>query len=113
MTLDELCPVDSPDIIKIDVEGAELKVLRGAQAMIMRSHPALMFECDQDKDKEAVHIYLVRCGYTFFEMETLLPVDSIPFNCLALHPMKHGTIIAAMAARASAGSTFGGHNGPH
>jgi Methyltransferase FkbM domain len=53
VTLDELCQVDSPDFIKIDVEGAELKVLRGGEAVLSRSHPALMFECDQDQ--EAVH----------------------------------------------------------
>jgi FkbM family methyltransferase len=99
VTLDELCPVDSPDFIKIDVEGAELKVLRGAQALISRFHPALMFECDQDQ--EAVCFFLHRHAYSFFDMESLLPVDAIPHNCLALHPVEHAAIIAAIAVRTS------------
>ncbi len=99
ITLDQLYPDGSPDFIKIDVEGAELKVLRGAQALIARSRPALMFECDHDQ--EAVRLFLHRHGYSFFDMETLLPVDAIPFNCLALHPAEHASIIAAIGLRAS------------
>jgi hypothetical protein len=97
ITLDELCPVDFPDFIKIDVEGAELTVLRGGEAMLSRAYPALMFECDQDK--EALYAFLHRHGYLFFDMESLAAVDAIPHNCLALHDIKHAIIIAAIGGR--------------
>jgi FkbM family methyltransferase len=104
ITLDELCPVDFPDFIKIDVEGAELKALQGGQAGLSRSHPALMFECDEDR--ETVRDFLRGHGYLFFDMESLALVDSIPHNCLALHSVQHAGIIAAIADR-KAGSLAG------
>ena len=33
-------------LIKIDVQGAEIRVLRGARATIVRCHPALFVEVD-------------------------------------------------------------------
>lgn len=43
-TLDAILPHEGIDIIKIDVEGAELGVLRGAGALVARSRPVFMFE---------------------------------------------------------------------
>ena len=43
-TLDELVSSDDVDVIKIDVEGAELRVLQGGDALISRTRPTLMFE---------------------------------------------------------------------
>jgi FkbM family methyltransferase len=43
--LDNLIPPDVPiDFIKLDVEGAELKVLKGAVQLLTRCRPAVMFE---------------------------------------------------------------------
>lgn len=42
--LDALVPSQGVDVVKIDVEGAELGVLRGAEAMIAASRPSLLFE---------------------------------------------------------------------
>jgi len=100
ITLDELCPLASPDFIKIDVEGAELKVLRGCERTLKLSRPPLMFECDQNQ--EAVHDLLRSHGYVFFDMETLEPADAIPHNCLALHSVRHAGIIAAVTGRCAA-----------
>jgi hypothetical protein len=42
--LDALISSADVDVIKIDVEGAELGVFRGGDALIKRSRPTLMFE---------------------------------------------------------------------
>jgi FkbM family methyltransferase len=42
--LDELLPQFRPDVIKIDVEGAELQVLRGAMQLIREHRPTIFFE---------------------------------------------------------------------
>jgi len=44
--LDDVIPSDLPiGLIKIDVEGAELGVLRGAQELLNRDRPLVIFEC--------------------------------------------------------------------
>lgn len=43
--LDDLLPDDVIDLIKIDIEGAELGAMRGATELIARSRPVVMFEC--------------------------------------------------------------------
>ncbi|MEV5610525.1 FkbM family methyltransferase [Streptomyces sp. NPDC052225] len=45
VTLDELALTDV-DLIKIDVDGAELQVLRGAHALLARDRPALFIELE-------------------------------------------------------------------
>lgn len=44
-TLDEILPELVVDVIKIDIEGAELGALRGGEGLIGRSLPVIMFEC--------------------------------------------------------------------
>ena len=43
-TLDDLFPGETVDVIKIDIEGAELGALRGGAGLIRRSRPTMMFE---------------------------------------------------------------------
>lgn len=44
--LDEVIPTDIKiDLIKIDVEGAEFMVLKGAKELLLKNKPAIIFEC--------------------------------------------------------------------
>jgi len=43
--LDDILPDQNVDLIKIDIEGAELGAMRGATKLIARSRPVIMFEC--------------------------------------------------------------------
>lgn len=43
--IDDVIADSAPDLVKIDVEGAELGVLRGAEKLFRRTRPAIMFEC--------------------------------------------------------------------
>ena len=78
MTLDaylEAHDVTHVDAIKIDVEGAELLVLRGATATLNRDHPLLIMEVEQrwtgrfGYDASTVFDVLGELGYTHERME--------------------------------------------
>ena len=85
MTLDaylESHRVERVDAIKIDVEGAELLVLRGAAATLSRDHPLLIMEVEQrwtgrfGHEAKAVFAVLAECGYTHERMEEWRVVPS-------------------------------------
>lgn len=58
------------DVVKIDVEGAELGVLRGATAMLERSRPVVMFESAPEEllgyDKASLWAFLDDLGYAIY-----------------------------------------------
>jgi hypothetical protein len=61
-----------PNLVKIDVEGAELEVLRGARRMLIEARPVVLVEIH---DRGAVHQAEVRqvlrgCGYAINDLET-------------------------------------------
>lgn len=77
--LDDLVPSDRPiGFIKMDVEGAELFVLRGAQALLQRCRPLILFECTQsglstfDLPPNAIYDFLTQQGYSVFLIKTWL-----------------------------------------
>jgi FkbM family methyltransferase len=64
--LDNIVPIDLPiGFIKLDVEGAELAVLRGGESLLNRSKPTILFECTQS-GLEA-HTLSLEVIYAFFE----------------------------------------------
>lgn len=52
------------DFLKVDVEGAELKVLRGARDILVRDHPILHLEIEEK--------WMKAFGYDAYEIETFL-----------------------------------------
>lgn len=67
MTLDDLCAqlVLEPDLIKIDVEGSSLAVLRGGRGILKRKRPLLVLERDRATDTEEAKALLMGLGYTW------------------------------------------------
>ena len=66
-----------PDIVKIDVEGAEIKVLRGMTRILENSSPKLFVEIhpftmvDYHSSAEQVIALLISHGYKVFEIENM------------------------------------------
>jgi FkbM family methyltransferase len=76
-----------PDVLKIDVEGAELDVFRGASQMFKAKRPSLIFEMD-DSHWAEISQMLYALGYTLYDSD-LPPAERQPltgpcFNILAL-----------------------------
>lgn len=61
-TLDGLSLSDKIDFIKIDVEGFELEVLKGAKETIAKDHPDIFIEIF-NKNYDKVHDLLTQMGY--------------------------------------------------
>ena len=75
-----------PDVIKIDVEGAEAHVLAGGPA-VLRAHPRIICEVAKE-NAAAVSDLLARSGYTLYDGEQpasqRLPASEAPPNTLAI-----------------------------
>lgn len=73
----EVATIDSfdlrPDLIKIDVQGAELDVLLGAKRTIINWAPVLFIEVPDDaEERQALLDYLFRIDYSVTELKTNL-----------------------------------------
>lgn len=51
-------------LIKIDVEGAELSVLKGATKLLQKNKPLLLIEAATENKREEINQYLSQFGYT-------------------------------------------------
>jgi FkbM family methyltransferase len=73
------------DIIKIDVEGAEMEVLKGAERIIKSSKPIVLFEFGMggadvyNTTPEMIYDYLTDCGLVLSTLEQFLKHKQ-PFN---------------------------------
>ena len=66
----------APDVLKIDVEGAELIAFRGARQLLQTKRPILIFELTRPNWNEESQL-LNKLGYTLFDSE-LLPANRKP-----------------------------------
>jgi hypothetical protein len=55
--------IEPPNIIKIDVEGAELDVLHGARAAVREYSPIIFIAIDNHDNKDYIYDFLKDMGY--------------------------------------------------
>lgn len=78
--LDSVIDAEAPvDLMKIDTEGAELPTLRGAEQILRRSQPALLFECGPHSKLEPFDYcrvdlfdFLIDAGYRIYSVADAL-----------------------------------------
>jgi FkbM family methyltransferase len=58
-----------PDFIKIDVEGAEANVLKGAQQLLTDVKPMMVLELHSSQTAEEVGEILSAMGYRIYDLE--------------------------------------------
>lgn len=56
-----------PEVLKIDAEGEELKILEGAKKVLEKHQPILLFECTNYPEKVAT--FLMDSGYEIFDIQ--------------------------------------------
>ncbi|MGA2569226.1 MAG: FkbM family methyltransferase [Terracidiphilus sp.] len=79
--------IPPPDVLKIDVEGAELCVFRGAAQLLKAKRPVVLFET-QGCNGEEISRVLLGLGYTLYDCDRT-PAERQPlvrpaFNTLAI-----------------------------
>jgi FkbM family methyltransferase len=77
----------APAFIKLDVEGAEDKVLEGARQTIERVKPSWLIEIHTPQCEAAVRETLKRAGYAFFQVsgEAITEGSVLPNHVIARH----------------------------
>ncbi len=83
-----------PSVIKLDIEGYELKALRGAKKILNDLYPSLLVEIDRDNlghfgdSPEELRDFLMELGYQFYRLDgSLFQVEEFAF-------IKHEDLIA-------------------
>lgn len=90
---DYFAPSDRLDVLKVDVEGAELDVFRGADRILRHDRPVLLFECEQRHLRTGSVFdcfrHLEARGYAgqFIQNRSLRPVSELD---LAIHQSQAG-----------------------
>ncbi len=62
----DIFPLGRLRLLKIDVEGMELEVLKGADTQIRQHQPLLYVECDRADKNDALVAHLRKLGYSLF-----------------------------------------------
>lgn len=77
----------TPNVVKIDVEGAESRVLKGAKRLLSEVRPVILIEVI-DRECEEVTEILLRNGYTLFDWDAKprTRIERAAVNTLALPP---------------------------
>jgi len=96
-TLDSLLPAGSPPVklLKIDVEGTELAMLKGAAQLLDRDEPTILFEhLSTTPGTDALHTLLTgRHGYRLYDMNGTVLTELAAFKA-ANADGKHQNFVA-------------------
>ncbi len=104
ITLDEYCEgksVTCVDLIKIDTEGSEFRILKGGYEIISSHLPIIICEILFDFNEEKIESIMTQLGYEsyIFKNDNLIKVDSIVRaiddgvrDCFFVHPSKSSLI---------------------
>jgi FkbM family methyltransferase len=84
-----------PLVVKIDVEGAELRVLRGGQRLFVEHRPILLLEIFGDRPR--TFALLKEFGYDYFDSDRRARVSNETVNALAVAPDLDSRIADALA----------------
>ena len=99
-TLDEVMGDRQVHFVKLDVEGGELPVLKGASATLQLFRPALLFECGPEPslapfgyDRADLHRFLaVETGYEVYSVADFVygrpPMSSAEFRKAGIYPFR-------------------------
>jgi FkbM family methyltransferase len=60
---------EKPDVIKIDVEGAEYQVIKGCEKIIKENRPWIYFEAHETRDLSLIYNFLDECKYYMYWCE--------------------------------------------
>ncbi|MCK9993100.1 MAG: hypothetical protein Dbin4_01620 [Alphaproteobacteria bacterium] len=90
--LDDIARGGRVVLMKVDVEGMELDVLRGAAEMLRADHPLLYIEAAEEAQRQAIEAYLAAFGYRITRRFNATP------TYLFLHPQTHAAVSAAVSA---------------
>ena len=84
-----------PTIIKIDVEGTEMRVLQGAAALIDKFHPILLIETFEHRGE--IFDFLRSRGYQIFDSDRRTVPTEATFNILSVVPAQFPEAVGALA----------------
>lgn len=74
-----------PSLVKIDVEGHEVEVLEGAQAIISLAKPLMIVESFPPNREKTMDFLSIR-GYEFLDADSSQSVNEKTNNLFAWHP---------------------------
>lgn len=87
VTLDEIAETMNlaPDVLKIDVEGAEMEVFRGGEKLLRRARPTIFLSTHSPALRTRCLEFLRGIGY---EIESMLPAETDSHEFVAKFPDK-------------------------
>ena len=83
-----------PDLLKIDTEGNELNVFKGAQTILDKYRPYIIFESNTPKDREEIWDLLTRHDYLVLGLPFKLGMDKNPYDRATFTSLKQFNYIA-------------------